>query len=98
MTIKLRYKQPDDEKSALFSLAIADRLTSSRDLGFAAAVAEFGLALRDSEFKGSATFASAAALAERYKGPDPYGRRGEFIRLIETADRLSRRETTQRQP
>ena len=61
-----------------------------RRLGFAAAVAEFGMLLRDSEFKGSSSFAEALALAERFKGEDAHGHRAEFIRLIGAAEGVSR--------
>src|SRR6185436_4989017 len=54
MTVKMRYKQPDGDTSALLSVAVADKTTESAEMGFAAAVAEFGLLLRDSEFKGRA--------------------------------------------
>jgi hypothetical protein len=35
------------------------------ELGFAAAVTEFGMLMRDSEYKGSSTFSSAASLAQK---------------------------------
>jgi Ca-activated chloride channel family protein len=54
------------------------------------------MVLRDSEHKGNATFRTAAALARANKGEDPYGRRAEFIRLIEAADGLTRIETARR--
>ena len=59
-------------------------------LGFAAAVAEFGMLLRNSEFKGHSTFASATELAMKYKGADDHGHRAEFLRLISAADSVSR--------
>jgi Ca-activated chloride channel family protein len=59
-------------------------------LGFAAAVAEFGMLLRDSEFKGQSSYASATDFAARYKGADEHGHRAEFQRLIGAADSVSR--------
>ena len=53
-------------------------------------VAEFGMILRQSAHRGSATHADAAALARRFRGPDPDGYRAEFIRLVELADALGR--------
>ena len=59
-------------------------------MGFAAAVAEFGMLLRDSEFKGASSFAEALDLARRFKGDDPHGHRAEFIRLVGAADGIVR--------
>jgi Ca-activated chloride channel family protein len=64
----------------------------SANIGFAASVAEFGMLLRESEHRGSATYADAAALARRFRGADPDGYRSEFIRLVELAESLTRHE------
>jgi Ca-activated chloride channel family protein len=64
----------------------------SANVGFAASVAEFGMLLRESEHRGSATYADAAALARRFRGPDPDGYRSEFIRLVELAESLTRQQ------
>ena len=58
--------------------------------GFASAVAEFGMALRKSEHRGTATFKDAAVLARRHRGADENGYRAEFVRLVELADALVR--------
>jgi hypothetical protein len=55
MTVKLRYKQPDGNESSLISVAVANNTRVTPELGFAAAVTEFGMLLRDSEYKGSST-------------------------------------------
>ncbi len=57
---------------------------ASDNLRFAAAVSEFGMILRNSEFKGSSTLEEAAKLARSARGEDEEGYRSEFIRLIET--------------
>jgi len=90
MTVKIRYKAPDGDVSTLIAATVPDRTTMMPQLGFAAAVVEFGMLLRDSEFKGSSSFAEALALAERFKGEDAYGHRAEFIRLIGAAEGVSR--------
>jgi Ca-activated chloride channel family protein len=90
MTVKIRYKQPDADTSGLITAVVSDRLSSSPELGFAAAVAEFGMLLRDSAFKGQSSFAAALDLAKRFKGDDPHGHRAEFIRLIGAADGVVR--------
>jgi hypothetical protein len=58
---------------------------ASTDFRFAAAVASFGMILRDSPNKGTATFDSTLAIAEKSIGPDRNGARHEFIQLIERA-------------
>jgi Ca-activated chloride channel family protein len=90
MTIKIRYKAPDGDVSTLMTTAVPDRTAPLPELGFAAAVAEFGMLLRDSEFKGSSSFREALALAQRFKGDDPHGHRAEFIRLIGAAEGVGR--------
>ena len=90
MTVKIRYKQPQGKGSALITVAVAGTTTASPEMGFAAAVAEFGMLLRDSAFKGSSSFAEALSLAQRFKGDDRHGHRAEFIRLIGAAEGLTR--------
>jgi Ca-activated chloride channel family protein len=62
-----------------------DRQTSD-NFRFSAAVAGFGMLLRDSEFKGSMTYNSVLSLARGAKGRDDDGYRAEFIRLVELSD------------
>ena len=88
MTVKLRYKQPEASQSTLMSVTVSTTTASNPALGFAAAVAQFGMLLRDSELKGHSSFASTRALAARFKGLDPHGHRAEFIRLIGAAESL----------
>jgi Ca-activated chloride channel family protein len=90
MTVKIRYKEPDGKKSALLTFAVPGTATPSGEMGFAAAVAEFGMLLRDSAFKGSSSFADAIALATRFKGADQHGHRAEFIRLAGAAEGVTR--------
>jgi Ca-activated chloride channel family protein len=96
MTVKIRYKAPDGDVSTLMTTVVADRTQSTPELGFAAAVVEFGMLLRDSEFKGASSFSEALALAQRFKGDDPHGHRAEFIRLIGAAEGVSRVSATAR--
>jgi Ca-activated chloride channel homolog len=93
MTIKLRYKAPDADESRLLSVVLENGAGElSPNVGFAAAVAEFGMLLRQSPHRGSATHAGAAALARRFRGADPDGYRAEFVRLVELAAALVRQE------
>ena len=89
MTVKLRYKQPTGDDSRLISVPVKNQTaTLSPNLGFAAAVAEFGMLLRKSEHRGGSTWEQAASLARRFRGDDPEGYRAEFIRIVELAAAL----------
>ena len=85
MYVKVRYKDPDGAKSRLLAQAVADRSGGrpSTDFRFAAAVAGFGMLLRDSPHAGTLSLNDVVELAENGKGRDPRGHRGEFIRLVE---------------
>ena len=88
--IKLRYKAPDGETSTPLGASVRDDgAEASVNLRFAAAVAEFGMLLRNSEHKGSASFAQALELGRNAAGDDPDGFRAEFVGLVEQAQRLA---------
>jgi hypothetical protein len=59
-----------------------------QDLKFAAAVAEFGMILRGSEYKGNGTFGKVLEWAQEGKGADANGYRAEFIELVRKAQAL----------
>jgi len=92
LTLKVRYKEPDSEESRLMSKPVSDQVQtladSSRTFRLAAGVAEFGMLLRNSEFKGQASYGSAVELVEGAKGSDPSGRWSELVYLMRTAERL----------
>lgn len=89
MTVKLRYKQPDGNISKLLSVNVADSKTalnsSSTNYRFAAAVAEFGMLLRNSSFKQHASYNNVINLAGDAVGADREGYRKEFVKLVEKA-------------
>jgi Ca-activated chloride channel family protein len=88
LTIKVRYKKPDGYTSMLLEKPVrglGDEIEgASENLKFAAAVAEFGMILRNSEFKGNATLESSINLASRARGEDEDGYRAELIRIMNT--------------
>ncbi|MBL7220633.1 MAG: VWA domain-containing protein [Phycisphaerae bacterium] len=92
MTVKLRYKKPDGDKSTLMETVVRDEGRSidksPKDFRFASSVASFGMILRKSEHKGSYTLAAVAELAESAIGDDPEGYRKEFVKLVKTARKL----------
>lgn len=95
LTLKLAFKRPDQDKSEYLSFGVPDPGESlqraSGDFQFAAAVACFGMVLRESEHKGKATFDLCLQLAQAGKGPDPSGYRGEFLQLVNLAKTLAKR-------
>jgi len=94
LTVKLRYKQPDGDKSELIERAVTDSNAAferaSPDFKFAAAVAEFGMILRDSEHKGNGTLGAVLEWAQAGKGTDANGYRAGFIELVRKAQVLKR--------
>jgi hypothetical protein len=74
------------------SFAFIDRgqpfASSSSDFRFAAAVASFGMILRDSPYKGTSTFESVESIAANSLGPDPTGSRHEFLQLVRRARQI----------
>jgi Ca-activated chloride channel homolog len=88
-TVKVRYKAPDGDSSRLVSAVLHDRTTSQgANVGFASAVAEFGMLLTKSEHKGHAGYRRVAERARRYQGADREGYRAEFVRLVDRASGL----------
>jgi Ca-activated chloride channel family protein len=98
MTIKFRYKKPDEDKSKLIEHPVMDQHlsieNSSDNFRFAASVAQFGMLLRDSEFKQSSSFDNAWKLANDAIGEDEEGYRAEFLKLIRNARSLARNNTS----
>lgn len=90
LTVKLRYKAPDEDVSKKLEFPLVDSKGNnvSSDFRFAAAVAMFGQLLRDSDFKGDATYTQVIAMAKTALDNDERGYRREFLRLVETADGL----------
>ena len=89
MTVKLRYKEPDSDLSKLIEVPTKDEgktlTASSEEYKFSAAVAGFGLLLRDSAYKGTLSWETVRKLALDGKGADKLGYRGEFLQLIDKA-------------
>ncbi|MBN2040587.1 MAG: VWA domain-containing protein [Spirochaetes bacterium] len=94
MTLKFRYKPPKENTSTLIVHSVNDSGTklkeSSDNFRFSAAVAGFGMLLRDSEFKNDLEYKDILVLAKNSKGKDTEGYRNEFIELIKTADLLNK--------
>ncbi len=94
LTIKLRYKQPDADKSSLIEMPLNDEGRSfaqaSTDFRFAASVASFGMILRHSPHRGNATLDAVAEIAQSALGADKSGYRSEFVGLVRSAKALQK--------
>jgi Ca-activated chloride channel family protein len=89
--VKLRYKKPDGIKSNLITRAVVWKEGNGKgsvNSRFSAAVALFGMLLRESEYAGKATFNDVSALAKGAVGNDQRGYRSEFLRLVDIAQAL----------
>jgi len=93
LTLKLRYKQPDGDTSTLMEIPVTDSGNkfgaASRDFKHAAAVAAFGMLLRDSKHKGNATFAAVHEIAGEAAEDDVSGYRAEFLKMVQRAKELA---------
>jgi Ca-activated chloride channel family protein len=93
LTVKLRYKAPDGDVSRLLAHPLHDRgaalAAASADFRFSAAVAEWGMLLRDSRFRGGASYAAVRQLARGALADDRGGYRAEFLRLVDASQRLA---------
>ena len=90
LTVSIRAKEPEGTESRLYEYPVKDDAvteTMSENLRFAAGVAEAGMLLRESEWKGTATWASALELVRgcgNVSG-DPY--KEEFVYLLTLLER-----------
>lgn len=94
LTLKLRYKEPAGEKSKLLQTTVTTQTIAPEKLSdnykFSAAVATYGMLLRNSEFKGSANYSQVLELAQQARGKDEDGNRIEFINLVKAVQLMGR--------
>ena len=89
--IKIRYKKPDGDKSALITTPVtrahevASIAAADAETRFATAVAGFGQVLKGGRYTGAWSFDDAISLANGARGADPFGYRSEFINLARLA-------------
>lgn len=91
--LRLRFKSNTGGASKKITAPVAAEYISgnmtSNDLRWSAAVAEFAMLLRDSEYKGEASWGHCLEMAKNAQGIDVNGYRKEMIGLIEAAQRIS---------
>jgi Ca-activated chloride channel family protein len=92
MTVKLRYKQPDGNTSTKVEIPVKGKVLDLEDTSdnfrFSASIAEFGLILRNSQYKVDASIEEVIAMAKGAKGEDEEGYRSEFLNLVKLADSM----------
>lgn len=92
MTLKLRYKKPDGNTSTKVEIPVKgnvlDLEETSDNFRFSAAIAEFGLILRNSQYKEDASMEHVIAMAKNSRGEDEEGYRSEFLKLVKLADTM----------
>jgi Ca-activated chloride channel homolog len=85
LTVKFRYKDPKGSESKLITKVLPNAAIKSKqsdNFNWSAAVAMFGMYLRNSPYLKENDLGKMSELAASAKGKDPHGYRGEFIRLI----------------
>ena len=96
LTLKLRYKQPDADKSMRRDFPVIDKrdknVQPSSEFEWAAAVASFGMILRHSKHKGQSNYDHVLEMALGSKGPDKSGHRREFIDMLYRARVIQARQ------
>ncbi len=91
LTIKLRYKKPAENVSKSMEKIVIDNVQTktSDNFRFAAAVAEFGMLLRGSDFKQNSSYAQVIELASGALGGDKEGYRSEFLKLAKSTQLMA---------
>lgn len=97
LTLKLRYKTPQGKTSKKIERPLLNLISeeTSDNFRWSAAVAQFGLLLRNSEYKGNSSYEDAITLAKSAKGNDPNGYRHELIHLMEAMELMDTEEVAQ---
>lgn len=95
LTLKLRYKMPEQDESQLLEIAVSDEGTkfdeADREFQFASAVAGFGMLLRDSQYAGNWNYDAVHKVASSATGEDIHGLRKEFLEVVRLAQSLDNR-------
>jgi len=90
--VKVRYKAPQGRTSQLLAFSVGARTVGERHpseaFRFSAAVASFGMLLRDSEYRGASSFDLVNDLAQGALGSDRGGYKREFLQLVKQARSL----------
>jgi Ca-activated chloride channel family protein len=95
MTVKLRYKKPNEDVSALIVHPLIDKNVAfektSANFRWSASVAAFGMLLRESEYIKNYSYEQVAEMAQGAKGEDKEGYRIEFINMVKSFGLIARK-------
>jgi Ca-activated chloride channel homolog len=95
MTVKFRYKKPDGEVSKLIVHPMKDKQISlsntSDNFRWSAAVAAFGMLLRESEYANQYNYEKVVQLAQSARGKDEEGYRVEFINMVKSMGLMAKK-------
>lgn len=95
LTVKFRYKKPDGDVSKLIVHPLVDQHVAlektSDNFRWSAAVAAFGMILRESDYVKNYSTSEAIQLAQSAKGKDVEGYRIEFINLMKSTPAVAMR-------
>jgi Ca-activated chloride channel family protein len=88
LTIKFRYKKPDEDVSKLIVHPLTDSniqlSKTSENFRWSASVAAFGMLLRASEYINNFNYDAVVQMAQQAKGVDKEGYRIEFINMVKS--------------
>jgi Ca-activated chloride channel family protein len=94
LTVKFRYKAPDEEVSQLIVKTVENTITAldktSDNFRWSAAVATYGMLLKDSDYIENGDYKLVTDLAKSAKGKDENGYRIEFIKLVESSSMMAK--------
>lgn len=97
MNLKVRYKKLNDTNSIKFEIPVKYKAQpfelASNEMKFAVSVALFGMKLRTSESVNKVTYNEIIKIGKAAKGNDDNGYRAEFIKLVETAQLLAKKDS-----
>ncbi len=92
LTVRVRYKAPENDALCKQEFPLPDTnavfAQATPDFRFAVAVAGYGMVMRNSPYKGTATIANVTEWAVAAASDDPGGYRGEFIGLVRDSEKL----------
>ncbi|TAU79712.1 VWA domain-containing protein [Rhizobium leguminosarum] len=95
--VKMRYKKPGEDKSALITTPVDDNNAvatidaAPQDVRFSVAVAAFGQKLSHVAAVDTYSYQAIADLAAASRGTDTFGYRSDFLGLVRLADGFSQR-------
>lgn len=90
LTVNIRYKEPDGDESRLLTYPVAGEAAATDNLTFAAAVAETGLLIRNSQYKGEATYEQVITALEGVEGLSEDVYKDEFLYLVKKLSRMEK--------